>query len=702
MLDPYASCQCGSGKKFKWCCQPIYPGIQHALEQDASGQHESALRLIEQLTKEHPGNPEVWGQQARLLYGNDKREEAEQALEQAFALNPRYPFGLLLRATMRHEEGELQGAALLARQAAEAYDAQARDPLGQVYYLLFDCEWRLNRPVAARAALEQVVHLQPAAEELRQNFDTLFGPESRLPASARKKYDLRKANPARREAWNRALAGATRLSELAGAFEKLIAEDANDAPAWFDLGLARAWLGENRKALDALGRYIELENDESAATEAATLAEVMHLGHGLEEDSDYCMRVAAMPIRNTEPINRLLNELNQSRRLAVLPSEQQGVFEALVLELSSTGLVTVGRPASDVGRLGGYLLIAGTMFRLTGPVKEPFDRLRDEVRQKLGLGLTELEVHRAPLPFHEVVADALTFPLGPDRDKAAERVVENAGHYYEDTWIHQPRRSLNGIAPVDAVGTARLRKKLRGVIQFVEECAHGTLVAGYGFDRLRRKLGLGGLAASSSVSAAAAQPAQAAGVPEDVSALGAPELAALKPESLSDEQLEQAYQAAFRLDAQELAGHFAGALVARPVQPGRPDRYPWYSFLIQKAMREGQMDSALDLVNAGESADCSHNEGKRRNDYELRRAQVHARRGEVEQAQNVFQGLIDRTPRNFEVRGQAAKTMLDLKEPARALKFAEDGVTAARQVNHRDAEQMLLELAQAARKAVGT
>src|SRR5437899_3233919 len=136
MLDPYASCPCGSGKKFKWCCQPIYPGIQHALEQDASGQHDVALRVIDQMTRDHPGNPEAWGQKARLLYTNGKPAEAEAALEKAFELNPNYPFGLRLRASMRFDEGEVVGALLLARRSVEAYDPQARDILAQLQYMI--------------------------------------------------------------------------------------------------------------------------------------------------------------------------------------------------------------------------------------------------------------------------------------------------------------------------------------------------------------------------------------------------------------------------------------------------------------------------------------------------------------------------------------------------------------------------------------
>ena len=41
--------------------------------------------------------------------------------------------------------------------------------------------------------------------------------------------------------------------------------DENDPPAWFNLGLTRAWLGDNKAALAALDRYLALENDEGRA-----------------------------------------------------------------------------------------------------------------------------------------------------------------------------------------------------------------------------------------------------------------------------------------------------------------------------------------------------------------------------------------------------------------------------------------------------
>src|SRR5262249_44964327 len=89
--DLYTSCPSGSGKKFKWCCQPIHEQISRAFEQDAAGQHDTALRIMDEVVAANPGNPEAWGRKAQLLYQSNRVDEAEAALQKAFDLNPRYP-----------------------------------------------------------------------------------------------------------------------------------------------------------------------------------------------------------------------------------------------------------------------------------------------------------------------------------------------------------------------------------------------------------------------------------------------------------------------------------------------------------------------------------------------------------------------------------------------------------------------------------
>ena len=65
----------------------------------------------------------------------------------------------------------------------------------------------LNRPVAARAALERVIHFDPANPELRAQFEALFGNESRLPLCARRAYSFRPTAKRRHRARRRERGG---------------------------------------------------------------------------------------------------------------------------------------------------------------------------------------------------------------------------------------------------------------------------------------------------------------------------------------------------------------------------------------------------------------------------------------------------------------------------------------------------------------
>ncbi len=691
-LDPYASCPCGSGKKFKWCCQPIHVDIDRAYRQDAEGQHDAALKIMEEVVAAHPANPEAWGRQAHLLYQNGQVEQAEKALDKAFECNPNYPFGLFLRGIFRYHEGEIGGAVLLLRKAAEAYDPEARDALAQVYGMIADCELKLNRPVAARAAMKIALRHYPADEELQKSFDQVFGPKSTFPAAARQDYAFLPPAPSiggeRRQAWDRALAAPEtgRLSDAVRAFEQLTQADEQDAAAWYNLGLARAWTGDNVHAVEALDRYVGLESDENKAAAAWTLAEVLRCGHGMEEQSDYREHSVSYQLRDPNALVNLLQHLEESRRLAgVQVNEQEGILSGLVVE--PLPVLTVGTAGGQMVSIQSYLLVIRDFLRIWFPKKESFEKFRAEVEQRLGAALSAPRERAGPTAFGDVVIESVVLPGGPmTQEEASRRVTEHAQHYFEDTWIHRPLKALNHVPPVDAAGHRDLRKKLRGVLRFLEECASLGGKSAYEFDRLRRKLGL--------LEGAAAP----AGPSPDITSMNAAELGGLAAEQLSDEQLEQAYQTAQKLDARDLAAHFVRTLLTRPAQPERPDRYPWFSYLIQQATNEGKSAEALEWINQGERWDAEQNQGQRGSDYALRRAQVLAKSGQAEQAQDAFEHLIQRDPSNLRYRSDAAEAMLSLKQPKRALQFAEQGLATARQQNNRDQEQYFLELTAAAKK----
>ena len=109
-----------------------------------------------------------------------------------------------------------------------------------------------------------------------------------------------------------------------------------------------------------------------------------------------------------------------------------------------------------------------------------------------------------------------------------------------------------------------------------------------------------------------------------------------------------------------------------------------FNYLTQRAVQENDTTAALDWVNEGQKVDCEQNEGRRRNDYELRRGQIHVKRGEADAAHDVFQRLIERSPSEMRFRTAATEAMLSLRQGARAAAFAEAGLEQARKQNDRD------------------
>ena len=109
-LDPYVSCPCGSGKKFKWCCASYYAQVEKAFDQAQRNQNEAALQTIQDLTKTHATHPPVWGYYAQFLYNSGQAEKAEEALTEALKLNPNFGMAFFLRGMFRQNEGELIGS----------------------------------------------------------------------------------------------------------------------------------------------------------------------------------------------------------------------------------------------------------------------------------------------------------------------------------------------------------------------------------------------------------------------------------------------------------------------------------------------------------------------------------------------------------------------------------------------------------------
>lgn len=691
-ISPYASCPCGSGKQFKWCCQPYYSYVEKALHQHERGQHAAAEQTIAQLVEKHPQVPQAYGYQAQVLFLHDKRDEADAALQKGFDLDPNFAFGFWLRGLMRLDEGEAVGALSLFRKTAEVLDPNAKDIQAQVHARIGELELQFNRPVASRAALERAFHFAPQSQDLKQALDSVFGPDSKLPEAARKAYAFRPAPPDKADAWRPALEAAAtgRLTDALKVFENLWESNPNDPAIAFNVALVRTWLGDNRRALEALGRSIDNEPDEAKAEEAGALGEVLRCGLGMEDETDHLEHRAYLEVRDPEAIGKLLNAWSDANRLVVVNVDrEQGIFSALVLEQVPDLGAGIGTP---VARLMSYFVLEGNLIRLWHSNRAMLDEVVADLRAKSGDGISEPKFEVGPSQFGDVVAEIMLFPNreGVEPEQVEQKMRERAREYFEETWVRRSLKSLGGATPLDAASHPPARKRLPGVIRFMEQCLRGVGPADdgkqstplYDFDRLRRKLDL-------------TVTAPAAGADLDFDTLSAAGLAAVHPDGLSDVQVGDAFRAALRLDAPDLAGRFARAAASRE---SIPDRYPFFNHLARLAREDWKPEAVLRVLEEGEQADVATNEGRHRDDYALARGKALAKSGDADGAYNVFKEAITRSPASLNLYAPAAEAMLGKKQNTKALEFAEMGLKQSRAQQNRDAEQQFLELVAAAKK----
>ena len=697
-VDLYSPCPCGSGKKLKWCCHDIYEQLEKIFRMDEDGQHESALKLMDELVAAHPTNPEVWGRKAQLLFLNDKVDAAEEMLTEALRLNPNYPFAFLMRGCFRQHEGELTGALLLFRKAVELYDPEAKDVLGDIFARIAGCELKLSHLLAAGYALRTSLRMKANAE-LQEDLDNLFGAESQFPQVVRQAHALRNlkdgANAERRQLWAALSAGiqSGRLSEAATAAEKLVQLDPKDAASQYNLALVRAWRGDNAKAIEAFNEYLRLEPDETQAAAAWRLALALTFGQGMESQADYVQHSLIYQIREPQALFDLLQKLREENRLVnVQVSEDQTALSGVLLEKSGFGLVTATGVPSVPVKLGAYLVLVGGMLRLWNTSQTAIDQLRQELFARGG-GLSEPRQQRVPASFSDVLTESLVFPLGATSKEAAVATTrDHIRKYFEEQWVQKPFTSLGGRTPDDAAKDGSMRRKVRGLVDFLEDCSR-IIADPYDFNRLRDQLGLN-----------SAPPAFTPATPSgevDIASLDVAGLAGLSADKLNATQLEQAFRASQKGGNPELASQFARALINHNGKEVAAGHLLAFAHLISQALAKGNPAEALELIDAGEKSDCENNEGRRRNDFELRRGQVLAKLGEPAQAQGVFERLMDRAPAELRYYGSATEAMLGAKQGKTALHFAERGLAKSREQKDRDSEQYFMELAAAARKQAG-
>src|SRR4051794_37115605 len=128
-VDPYSTCPCGSGQKFKWCCHKVEATAERAQRLFENGQTETAVQALDDGLRKEPGNAWLLSRKALYLTRAGQPGPAKEAVRQVLDQNPKHIGARMLMTRLVLEtEGATAGAAQL-QQALTAIPPESRKSL---------------------------------------------------------------------------------------------------------------------------------------------------------------------------------------------------------------------------------------------------------------------------------------------------------------------------------------------------------------------------------------------------------------------------------------------------------------------------------------------------------------------------------------------------------------------------------------------
>jgi tetratricopeptide (TPR) repeat protein len=526
-----------------------------------------------------------------------------------------------------------------------------------------------QRPLAAWASWQRALRVDPESVAAAKALSTLES-ATELPLAARISYRFRTPDDAARRAlWDERMGGGNLedLDAATRAFDRLTTEDPLDAAAWYNEALCLAWVGDNGAAVACLDRVVILEAEMAFddAVAAWTLAEILRQGGGAETLADDLRFSCTIGWDPAETAN-LLHEFPEIRQIKTPrapgdPGDDTAdiaVFEWLDRPIRPSDSVRSSDSRSPVDSQMPMVLatvfIKANSLRLSSPRAENLALIEDLFFTRLDRGGQSIRREAAPLPLPFLDADLWIFRIPPDVDSgsADERARGAIEHYFENVWIHRPRKALDEKSPLAAArdaggGDAVARAKLAAVVRLREQLGNRVstkaLYKGYPFDRLRRRLGL---------------PLVDAGAVDksDLGCADPAELDRLDLGTLDDMKLLDAAVSAAGLQDDARTAQMAEELVRRRRPAAHlADWKPLISALVRRAISRDDPEAALSWIERARPMADALSAAT----FDVWRAEILARDGRAAPALEVYLELIGQEHADAAIALDAALTMLD-------------------------------------------
>jgi tetratricopeptide (TPR) repeat protein len=601
VADPYAPCPCGSGQKFKWCCQKVEAVADRAQRLFDTGQVQGALEALDEGLRKDPDSPLLLVRKAVYLLHREQPEAAKEPLRRLLRKQPGHLTAQsLLTRLVLETEGPQAGVAQL-QQALAAVDREKRPALAEVVRVVaaFLAEAGLYPAALKHLDLEEELDRDPA----RQSRSPRRAIENNPTISAWLKNPYRLAEPPQNlpaEAWGRfteALGWAREgLFNAAAASFELLSAGGKLPEADLNLGLCRLWTGDLAAALPALRRWVAKAGATPEAVDIEGLCQQI-TQPGPDDTVEQVQLI--WPLRNRE---KLLETLREDPRVHPEGRGPIDPAQADSPEVDQFGLLdrppiaaAQGLSPGDIPRYVGRVLVGEEIVALEGFDDGRLDALSERFTTLADSTIAPAHPRTKMLAKVPRAQVALTWewllPEGIERDEVDRLTREQGVAVVRDVWPNTPMPYLGGRTPLAAAAAGNAEVPLRAAVIHLELSAEswGERVD---FSALRATLKIG------------PEP-----VPDpetvDFEQLHLSRLNLVPVDRLSDERLVAFYHRARRtmqLDAVERA---AQKLIERPSVAvlAKIESMVIYTDMVSVMAARGRIVEALEWVRRGRQAD---------------------------------------------------------------------------------------------------
>lgn len=166
--DSYDPCPCASGKKYKFCCKPIFREVMEAMVAAEEGKQAEALGWIDKAKKIVGETAEVLCREA-IVYSFFDMEKSEEIVDKCLSINPNHPRAHYIRGITQKDLGNFAAAIQSYETAITHYPPADHYHLNEVYNNLGTVFYAIGDIDRAKSAWEKAVLYSPHDKMSREN-----------------------------------------------------------------------------------------------------------------------------------------------------------------------------------------------------------------------------------------------------------------------------------------------------------------------------------------------------------------------------------------------------------------------------------------------------------------------------------------------------------------------------------------------------